>query len=68
MLDSQTLNGVLLPVILVVMLRLINDRRLMGSFVNGRLFNFIAWAMVVALIALTGILVVTSFFPGVLGS
>lgn len=67
MLDSQTLNGVLLPVILVVMLRLINDRRLMGSFVNGRLFNFIAWAMVVALIALTGILVVTSFFPGVLG-
>src|SRR3990172_4264447 len=67
MLDSQTLNGVLLPVILIVMLRLINDKRLMGSFVNGRLFNFIAWAMVVALIALTGILVVTSFFPGVLG-
>ena len=28
---SQTLNGVLLPVILVVMLRLINDRRLMGQ-------------------------------------
>lgn len=67
MLDSQTLNGVLLPVILVVMLRLINDRRLMGRFVNGRFFNFVAWAMVIALIALTGLLVVTSLFPGFLG-
>jgi len=30
MMLSQTLNGVLLPVILIVMLRLINDTRLMG--------------------------------------
>ena len=67
MLDSQTLNGVLLPVILVVMLRLINDRRLMGRWVNGRLFNFVAWLIVSALIALTGILVITSVFPGLLG-
>ncbi|MBI3361633.1 MAG: Nramp family divalent metal transporter [Chloroflexi bacterium] len=67
MLASQTLNGVLLPVILVVMLALINDRRLMGRFVNGRLFNFVAWAIVVALIVLTGILVITSVFPGFLG-
>jgi Mn2+/Fe2+ NRAMP family transporter len=68
MLASQTLNGVLLPIILVVMLRLINDRRLMGNFVNGRAFNVLSWAMVVALIALTVILVITSVFPGFLGS
>jgi Mn2+/Fe2+ NRAMP family transporter len=67
MLASQTLNGVLLPVILVVMLRLINDRQLMGKFVNGRGFNALSWAMVVVLIALTIILVVTSTFPGLLG-
>jgi len=67
MLASQTLNGVLLPVILVVMLRLINDRRLMGRLVNGRVFNVIAWAMVVVLILLTAILVVTSVLPGLLG-
>ena len=67
MMASQTLNGVLLPVILVVMLQLINDKRLMGRFVNGRVFNSIAWAMVVVLIALTAILVVTSVFPGLLG-
>jgi Mn2+/Fe2+ NRAMP family transporter len=66
MLSSQTLNGVLLPIILIVMLRLINDKRLMGKFVNGRLFNVLAWAMVISLIALTVILVVTSVFPGLL--
>jgi Mn2+/Fe2+ NRAMP family transporter len=64
MMASQTLNGVLLPVILVVMLRLINDRRAMGRFVNGRVFNALAWAMVVTLIALTAILLITTFFPG----
>jgi len=68
MLASQTLNGVLLPIILVVMLRLINDRRLMGKFVNGRVFNIICWVMVVVLILLTVILVITSVFPGLLGS
>ncbi len=63
MMASQTLNGVLLPIILVVMLRLVNDRRVMGRFVNGRLLNLLAWAFVVALIALTVVLVLTSVVP-----
>jgi len=57
---------VLLPIILIVMLRLINDKRLMGKYVNGRIFNIISWAMVIVLIFLTGVLVVTSTFPGLL--
>jgi len=67
MLQSQTLNGVLLPVILIAMLKLINDRRIMGNYVNGRIFNVLAWATVIVLIVLTGILVITSFFPTLLG-
>ncbi len=67
MLASQTLNGVLLPVILIVMLRLINDKRLMGKFSNGKIFNIISWIIVIALIVLTVILVITSLFPGFLG-
>ncbi len=66
MLGSQTLNGVLLPVILIVMLRLINDKGLMGRHVNGPVLNVITWVSVVILIALTLILVVTSIFPGLL--
>ena len=68
MLASQTLNGVLLPVILVVMLRLVNDRRLMGRFTNGRVANVVSYGIVAILIALTGILLVTSVAPGVLGN
>ncbi len=67
MLASQTLNGVLLPVILIVMLRLINDRRVMGRYVNGRAFNILSWITVAILIVLTALLVVTSIFPGMLG-
>ena len=67
MLSSQTLNGVLLPIILIVMLRLINDKRWMGKYVNGRVFNVIAWGIVGLLILLTVILIVVSVFPGLLG-
>lgn len=67
MLASQTLNGVLLPVVLIVMLRLINDKRLMGKYVNGRVLNILTWVTVAILILLTGILVITSFFPGLFG-
>jgi Mn2+/Fe2+ NRAMP family transporter len=72
MMASQTLNGVVLPVILIVMLRLINDRRLMGNFVNGRTLNIVSWTVVAILIVLTVILiglggvdVLRSRFPGI---
>ena len=61
MMISQTFNGVLLPVILIAMLVLINDKRLMGKYTNGRVFNFLAWLTVIILIALAAILVVLTF-------
>ena len=61
MLISQTFNGVLLPVILITMLVLINDKHLMGKFRNGRLFNILAWATVAALIILALTLIVVTF-------
>ena len=63
MVESQTVNGLLLPVILIVMLRLINDRSVMGEFTNGRLFNILAWAIALALIVLTLVWVYTSILP-----
>jgi Mn2+/Fe2+ NRAMP family transporter len=57
MMASQTLNGVVLPIILIVMLRLINDKRLMGSFTNGRVLNIVSWVVVGLLIFLTVVLV-----------
>jgi NRAMP (natural resistance-associated macrophage protein)-like metal ion transporter len=66
MLLSQVVNGVLLPFILIFMLRLTNDRELMGSYVNSRGFNFIAWGMVVVMIGLTVALLATQ--QGTLGT
>jgi Mn2+/Fe2+ NRAMP family transporter len=49
-------GGILLPIILVLMLRLINNRRLMGDYVNSRIYNLIAWVTTVVLIVLSIIL------------
>jgi len=50
---SQVINGVLLPFILIFMLRLVNNRELMGQHVNSRLYNAIAWITTVAMVVLT---------------
>jgi Mn2+/Fe2+ NRAMP family transporter len=50
---SQVLNGVLLPVVLVFMLRLINKHELMGKYTNSHFFNVIAWATAVIVTALS---------------
>jgi Mn2+/Fe2+ NRAMP family transporter len=63
MMISQTFNGVLLPVILITMLVLINDKRLMGKFKNGRIINILAWTTTVILIILAAILIVVTFIP-----
>ena len=49
---SQVLNGVLLPVVIILMLVLINRKDIMGSHVNSRLFNVIAWATSIIVIGL----------------
>lgn len=59
---SQVISGMLLPVVVIVMLRLINDRRLMGQHVNGPVFNVVAWATAIALIAATALYLVMTVF------
>jgi Mn2+/Fe2+ NRAMP family transporter len=64
---SQLIDGILLPVVLVFILLLINNRGVMGKYTNTAAFNVIAWATAVALIALTAVLLATGIFPGLLG-
>ena len=59
---SQVVNGVLLPFVLIFMLILINNKDLMGAYVNNWTFNIISWVTVVIMIGLTLMMVVTSFF------
>ncbi|NTV28800.1 MAG: Nramp family divalent metal transporter [Candidatus Omnitrophica bacterium] len=59
---SQVGNGILLPVILIFMLKLINDKRIMGEFTNSRSFNIISWVTVWVVIVLTLMMVGFSLF------
>jgi NRAMP (natural resistance-associated macrophage protein)-like metal ion transporter len=53
---SQVLNGVLLPVVLIFMLRLINRHELMGAYTNSRWFNVVAWLTAIIVIVLSLVL------------
>ena len=53
---SQVLNGILLPVIMVFMLRLINKKELMGSHTNSHWFNAVAWVTAAIVIVLSVVL------------
>jgi NRAMP (natural resistance-associated macrophage protein)-like metal ion transporter len=53
---SQNLNGILLPIVLVFMLRIVNNPRIMGRYTNPTWLNVIAWALTGLVILLTAIL------------
>ena len=63
----QVLNGVLLPIILVFILRLINDERLTGTLKNTPLYNVLGWGTV-ALITIAVVVMLGSQCLQVFGS
>jgi NRAMP (natural resistance-associated macrophage protein)-like metal ion transporter len=66
LLVTQVINGLLLPVVLFAVLRLVNDRELMGSRVNGPFYNLAAWLTVIIVTALSLLYILVSFFPNLL--
>jgi len=63
----QTLNGLLLPIELFAILSLINNRELMGSYVNRGVYGVLAWsiAAVVSLLSLALIAITVLGWVGV---
>ena len=60
---SQVLNGVLLPVVIILMLMLINRSDLMGEHRNSRLWNVIAWVTSIIVIGMT-LVMLWGMIPG----
>ena len=60
---SQVLNGVLLPVVIILMLLLINRADLMGERKNSPLWNLIAWGTSLIVIAMT-LVMLWGMIPG----
>ena len=65
LLVTQVINGLLLPVILIAVLRLVNNRELMGAYVNGRIYNMAAWLTTIIVTLLSLLLIIVTLFPGV---
>jgi Mn2+/Fe2+ NRAMP family transporter len=59
----SALNGVLLPVLLIFIMRLINNRDLMGAHVNRPVANFIGWSTVVSVSVLDVVFLASTVWP-----
>jgi Mn2+/Fe2+ NRAMP family transporter len=62
MLWPQVINGALLPFVLIFMVKLINNKDLMGDYTNNWVYNLITWVTVGIIITLTLLMVVTSIY------
>ncbi|HZS02564.1 MAG TPA: divalent metal cation transporter [Chloroflexota bacterium] len=67
MLVAQTVNGILLPVVLVAAARLADRRDIMGEHTNGRLLRAVLWLTVAGVLVLTALLLVSSVVLPVFG-
>ena len=61
---SQVCNGVLLPFVLLMMLRLVNDKSLMGEHTNGLFLNAVSYLTVLLVIVLTLTSIILPLFTG----
>jgi Mn2+/Fe2+ NRAMP family transporter len=66
LLVTQVINGLLLPVVLFAVLRLVNDKELMGNRVNGTLYNLAAWLTAIVVTALSLIYLLVTLFPNLI--
>jgi NRAMP (natural resistance-associated macrophage protein)-like metal ion transporter len=66
LLVTQVINGLLLPIVLFAILRLVNNRELMGSYVNGPLYNAAAWLTAIVVTILSLLYILVTLFPGVI--
>lgn len=56
MMSAQVINGVLLPVLLVFLVFIARDRRIMGEYRNGRVWNILTWVTIALITVLTVIM------------
>lgn len=63
----NVVGGMLLPLVLVLMILLCNDRRLLGRYTNGWIFNGVAWVTTGVMTILTFLIILTTLFPGLFG-
>lgn len=64
LLMTQVINGLLLPFVLFAILKLVNNRELMGTKVNGPIYNLAAWVTAIVVTVLSVLYIAMTIFPG----
>jgi Mn2+/Fe2+ NRAMP family transporter len=59
---SQVINGILLPVVLIAMILLVNNKKIMGIYVNKPINNIIGWSAVIVMVGLSLTLLILPLF------
>lgn len=57
---SQVINAILLPIVLMSMIIMVNDKKIMGKHVNNKSQNIIGWSATIILFILTFLLFTSS--------
>ncbi len=68
MILSQDINGIILPIILIFVIKIINNKEIMGKHTNKPISNIIAWVTIVGIIIITALLLIFTFInknPGI---
>jgi len=56
---TQIINAMLLPIVLISMLIMVNNRNIMGEYINKKFQNIVGWSTTIVLITLTVLLVIS---------
>ncbi len=60
---SAIVNGLMLPFVLIFIIKLINNKKIMGDYTNSKAYNIISWTTVTVVAVLTVLFVIASVFP-----
>lgn len=60
---SQSVNAILLPILLILLLKLANNKEIMGAYSNTKFQNYFAMALTVLIVVITFALFVLSAIP-----
>src|ERR1700752_120236 len=67
LLVTQVINGLLLPIVLFAVLRLVNNREVMGRYVNGPVYNLFAGLTAIVVTILSLLYILITVFPTIFG-
>jgi Mn2+/Fe2+ NRAMP family transporter len=63
LLFTQCVNGLLLPILLVAIVLLSNNKEVMGDYKNSAIFNAVAWLITILISILSLLLIGYTIYP-----